>query len=57
MHLKQISRDLRRKLYGSRAEYRGGGYYGGGNWHEGLYFLYFILPFLMNDFTAGFLCK
>uniref|UniRef100_A0A1I8EKU3 Splicing factor U2af 38 kDa subunit n=1 Tax=Wuchereria bancrofti TaxID=6293 RepID=A0A1I8EKU3_WUCBA len=35
MHLKQISRDLRRKLYGSRAEYRGGGYYGGGNWHEG----------------------
>ncbi|MCP9257977.1 U2 small nuclear RNA auxiliary factor 1 [Dirofilaria immitis] len=35
MHLKQISRDLRRKLYGSRAEYRGGGYYGSGNWHEG----------------------
>lgn len=43
MHLKQISRDLRRKLYGSRAEYRGGGYYGGGNWHEGLCFLFFIV--------------
>ncbi|KHN82051.1 Splicing factor U2AF 35 kDa subunit [Toxocara canis] len=31
MHLKQISRDLRRKLYGSRADYRGTGYYGAGS--------------------------
>ena len=30
MHLKQISRELRRKLYGPRAEFRGGGYYGAG---------------------------
>lgn len=34
MHLKQISRDLRRKLYGSRADYRGTGYYGAGS-HAG----------------------
>lgn len=42
MHLKQISRDLRRKLYGSRAEYRGGGYYGAGNWHDGILLICFF---------------
>ena len=37
MHLKQISRDLRRKLYGARAEFRGGGYYGANNYGGGGY--------------------
>lgn len=41
MHLKQISRDLRRKLYGSRADYRGGGYYGAGAWNGDSFYLLF----------------